>query len=83
MGARVTLLESLVRDKIHGHPLPWTIDYDWCVEVVDSIGRIVHKFMDRSMAEDLISMANRISSEDAAFSAEFERMIDAAANEVR
>ncbi len=74
----VTLLESLIRDKMYGHPLPWTIDYDWCVEVIDSNGRIVTKLMHRDMAMELINMAERISAEDAAFRAEFEGMVDAA-----
>jgi hypothetical protein len=75
----MTLLEQLVRDKIHQHPLPWTIDYDWCVEVIDSSGRVVSKLMHRDMAMQLIGMAERITAEDVAFSEEFERMISESA----
>lgn len=73
----MSLLEQLVRDKMHHHPLPWTIDYDWMVEVYDQGGRIVLKLQSVDQARQLIDMAIRISAEDAQFTMEFERMIDA------
>lgn len=72
----MTLLEELIRDKMHGHPLPWTIDYDWCVEVLDREGRLVLKLQRDVEARELIEMATRIAAERAEFEVEFERMID-------
>lgn len=71
----MTLLEQLVRDKMFHHPLPWSIDYDWMVEVVDPMGRVVLKLQKDAEARELIAMATRISIEDAVFHAELEGML--------
>lgn len=71
----MTLLEQLVRDKMDRYPFPWTIDYDWCVEVLDAGGRIVLKLQRDAEARQFIDMATRISAADAQFEIEFERMI--------
>lgn len=76
--AGMTLLEQLVRDKMFHHPLPWSIDYDWMVEVYDASGRIVLKVQRDTEARQLVSIAAAISTDDAAFTAEFERMINGA-----
>jgi hypothetical protein len=72
----MTLLESLVRDKMYEHPLPWTLDYDWLVEVVDPTGRAVHKLMTRAAALELISIAERLAAEDAAFDVELQHELE-------
>jgi hypothetical protein len=72
----MSLLEQLVRDKMFHHPLPWSIDYDWMVEVYDASGRIVLKVQKDVEAHQLVSIATTITAEDAEFTAEFERMID-------
>lgn len=77
----MTLLEQLVRDKMYHHPLPWTVEYDWCVEVWDSGSpeRIVLKLYSDHEARELIAMAERLDAESHAFHREFEDMIDASA----
>lgn len=71
----MTLLDSLVTDLMWRHPTPWTIDYDWLIEVVDSRGKIVLKLSDISAARSLISISERLAAEKLADSAEIERLI--------
>lgn len=73
----MTLLENLIRDKISNHPLPWSIDYDWLVEVYDANGAIVMKLMDTAQARELIRNAERLAAEDAIANDEFEEMMNA------
>lgn len=58
------------------HPLPWTVEYDWCVEIYDTHHRLVIKLMSDADARELVSIAGRLSSELAAASIEIERMLN-------
>lgn len=61
----MTLLEHLVHDKLTDHPLPWSIDYDWLVEVWDSAEppKLVTKVHSDPLARELVSTAERLDRE--------------------
>lgn len=70
------LLDSLIQNLIERHPLPWSIDYDWLVEVWDSNQRLVIKLMLDRDARDLVSHAERLAQESLEAHAEAERMLN-------
>jgi hypothetical protein len=51
------LQDQLIWSIILNHPLPWRIEQDWTVEVIDFKGNIVAKFMTFSAAEEIIEIA--------------------------
>ena len=48
----------------------------WCVEVMDSSNRLVAKLANKSQAEELISLAERLDREDKEHSAMIEKMLE-------
>lgn len=65
----------LVGHVMGGHPLPWTIDLDWTVEVVDALGGTVIKCMNTDEAAEIMALAVSIASDDAVAKAELESII--------
>ena len=72
----MSLLGLLIQDKLDGHPLPWTIEYDWCVELYDAKENLVMKMRSDAMAREFIAHAERLKAESDAFEIEFERMMN-------
>lgn len=72
----MTLLDALVSQLIDRHPLPWSIDYDWCVEVIDSRGACAIKLFSDSQAQELRAHAERLAGEAITASIEIERMLN-------
>lgn len=54
---------TLVIDIIYKHPLPWRIDHDWTVEVLDAKGRCVTKLKTQADAEAFIHFADQCATE--------------------
>lgn len=73
----MTLLESLVSELLYKHPLPWSIEHDWLVEVYDTHQKLVIKLMTDSDARELTNIAERLVIESASAAIEFEEMMNA------
>ncbi len=72
-----TVLEELLRATIHRHPLPWRVEFDWTVEVIDAKGERFVCFQLAANAEALVAAATRIAAQDAADSAECDAWFEA------
>lgn len=57
------LLNRLIFDKLLNHPLPWTPEQDWTIEVTDAKGRIVLKCINYAEANELIDLATQLDKE--------------------
>lgn len=66
------LLDALVSELIDRFPLPWTVECDWCFEIYDAGHRLIIKLTSALNAHELVSLAERIASEDEAESIENE-----------
>lgn len=69
------LVRELVRPLIDRHPLPWRIDHDWTVEVVDANGECVTKLVSRDMAERFIAIAIEVSVRNAEIKVDVEALM--------
>lgn len=69
------LARHLVRPLIRRHPLPWRLDYDWTVEVLDAKDQIVIKLMTAELARELIEFANELAADDALGAAEVKKLL--------
>jgi hypothetical protein len=69
------LLEHFVREKLSTHPLPWSVEYDWCVEVYDANHGLVTKLMYSEDVSGLVSLAERLGAEAHAAEIEIEKML--------
>lgn len=65
----------LVGHVMSGHPLPWTIEIDWTVEVIDALGGVVIKCMNTDEANEIMASAVSIASADAAAQGELEKIV--------
>ena len=62
----------LVSEFLLKHPLPWHIEQDWTLEVIDSNGNIVIKCMSYADAQAIVDEAIRLDDEKIAFETTFE-----------
>jgi hypothetical protein len=70
-----TFVDVLVRRLLSSHPLPWRIEHDWTVEVIDANNRVVEKFMNDAMANDLIAAAVVVHANDEKGRAEVDALL--------
>lgn len=66
---------TLVQRLIAKHPLPWRIDHDWTVEVLDAKGNCVIKLKSQADAEGLIHFADQVATEMAQGAREVEELM--------
>jgi len=66
---------TLVLDLIYKHPLPWRIDHDWTVEVLDAKDRVVAKLKTDADAMALIHFADQCATEMAQGAREVEELM--------
>lgn len=66
---------QLVSLKLAVHPLPWRIDYDWTVEVIDAKGNCVMKLMNDAEAKAFITFAEALAQENADAQAEVDQLL--------
>lgn len=64
-------LDSLLAE----HPLPWTLDRDWSVEVLDAKGACVITLMSWGDGCALLERAKERAAENAAGEAEFRKLM--------
>lgn len=65
----------LMRHLMTPHPLPWRLELDWTVEIIDSAGAIVIKCMHVDEALEIIALAKFLAAGDNATREEFERLL--------
>jgi hypothetical protein len=69
------VFEGLLAATIAKHPLPWRIEDDWLVEVIDAKGVRVVCYQLHANAAALVAAATQWGIEDAAAAIECDRMI--------
>lgn len=69
------LENQLISQLIMDHPLPWSIEHDWTVEVRDAKGVIVIKLRTHDEANELIALAVARQEEFNRADAEIEKML--------
>lgn len=62
-GGPESYIDRLVEQLIERHPLPWTIDLDWTVEMHDARGVCFLKFRTQAAADALIEHATRLDAD--------------------
>ncbi len=70
------VIDQLIANKIDRHPLPWSIDHDWTVEVLDARGHCVMKLMTQDEAEALITYASALATRLAKGKAEVDKRLE-------
>jgi hypothetical protein len=62
-GLSLQVQRTLVHEILMRHPLPWRIEHDWTVEVLDAKDRCVAKLMSDVDAQAFIRFAQELSDE--------------------
>jgi hypothetical protein len=57
------LLSRMILNAITNHPLPWTVEEDWTMEVTDASGHIVVKCQSAEEASAIINLAQELNEE--------------------
>jgi len=65
----------LVRHLMIGHPLPWSLEFDWTVEITDANNAIVIKCMHVDEALEIVGLAKFLTVDDNAAREEFEHLL--------
>ena len=70
-----TVFAALINDKLLYHPRPWSIEYDWLVEIIDANGKTVAKMRTDVEANRLIEIAAVFDKESFEFETEFDDLM--------